>query len=61
VVNDAEQQTEEAVTDTQKEASDAEQQVEADVQEKADEAEQKVEQVEEESEGGFSIDWDARR
>jgi len=60
-VNDAEQQTEEAVTDTQKEASDAEQQVEADVQEKADEAEQKVEQVEEESEGGFSIDWDARR
>lgn len=60
-VNDAEQQTEEAAADTQKKASDAEQQVEADVQEKADETEQKVEQAEEESEGGYSIDWDARR
>ena len=60
-VKDAEQQTEDTAADTQKKASDAKQQVEADVQEKADEAEQKVEQVEEESEGGFSIDWDARR
>lgn len=60
-VNDAEQQAEDTAADAQEKASDAEQQVEADVQEKADEAEQKVEQVEEESEGGFSIDWDARR
>ena len=56
-VNDAEQQAEDAAADAQEKASEAEQQVEADVQEKADEAEQ----VEEESEGGFSIDWDARR
>jgi len=35
--------------------------VDAEVQEKTDEAEQKAEQAEEESQGGFSIDWDARR
>jgi len=60
-VTNAEQQAEKTAADAQKKASDTEQQVKADVQEKADEAEQKVEQVEEESEGGFSIDWDARR
>ncbi|MBL4569639.1 MAG: hypothetical protein JKY21_00560 [Alcanivorax sp.] len=60
-VNDAEQQAEEAAADAQEKASDAEQQAKADIQEQADEAEQKVEEVEEESQGGFSIDWDARR
>lgn len=60
-INDTEKQAEKAAADAQEKASDAEQQVETNVQEKADEAKQKVEQVEEESEGGFSIDWDARR
>ncbi len=60
-VADAEQQTDQAAADTAEKVNKAEQQVKADVQEQADEAEQKVEEVEEESQGGFSIDWDARR
>ena len=58
---DAEQQTDQAAADAEQKVNEAEQQVKADVQEQADEAEQKVEEVEEESQGGFSIDWDARR
>lgn len=60
-VTDTEQQADQATADAQEKVSDTEQQVDAEVQEKTDEAEQQVEQVEEESEGGFSIDWDARR
>ncbi len=58
---DAEQQAEQATADAQQKVSEAEQNVDAEVQEKTDEAEQKAEQAEEESQGGFSIDWDARR
>ena len=58
---DAEQQADQATADAQQKVSEAEQNVDAEVQEKTDEAEQKAEQAEEESQGGFSIDWDARR
>ena len=58
---DAEQQAERATADAQQKVSEAEQNVDAEVQEKTDEAEQRAEQAEEESQGGFSIDWDARR
>lgn len=64
-VENAEQQSDNVAADAQEKVSEAQQQVDADVkedmQEKTDQAKQAAEQAEEESEGGFYIDWGARQ